>query len=78
MRGVYGLFVLGTCRPLWLGGCGILPKDSDALASPRAEKDHINHSTHTESAQHHSANTRVACAHGTRGHVASLAKEVCE
>ena len=40
----------------------------------REKKDHMHLSTHTESAQHHSANTRVADAHGTRVHVASFAR----
>ena len=58
------------------GACGILPASPEGLRralSPRAKRDHMHHSTYTESAQHGSANTRVTRARGTRAHVASLA-----
>ena len=58
-------------------GCGVLQASAKGLrraSAPRAkQRPPAPQHTHTQSAQHHSANTRVACAHSTRAHVASLA-----
>ena len=40
-----------------------LPRDSVTRLPHARKRDHIHHSTHTESAQHHSGNTRVHVAY---------------
>ena len=54
--------VMGSVSTLGVGvrlSASPLPRDSDTHSNPTREKrDHIHHTTHTESAQHHSANTR--------------------
>ena len=79
-RGVSGVRCMslrgGNVSTLRVGGaafCRPLPRDSDAPQPHARKRGHVHHNTHTESAQHHSANTCVACTHGTRAHVAAFA-----
>ena len=73
--GVWGSLAVGSCRPLGLGvqlSAGLCQGTRTRLYPTHGKGTAIHHSTHTESAQHGSANTRVTRARGTRAHVGLL------